>query len=978
MELEKIENLYNLISSYVRENDYISLRELFNGTTYPKEKIKEALNFKNNIGEHLFFQACRSIDIKNIGIVELLIENGADPFIENNLNKTILDYDITNGMREYISDYYYNNISAELEKCIENEDYYKLTYLLTKYKDILNKQTLEEKNKFLEKVNSSNNESLLNIIQSSNVFGNIKNQQEELDKKINNIDYRIAFNELESELITCISKADYKKMESLLNDIKYKDCIRGVLNKKNSNGESLLFNICRNHNLRATNQRMTDEIAVKMIDLMCVNGADLFSTNKSEQTAMEITTSPMLKEYIKGRQTINIYSKICSDIKNKNYCEVFEMVSKHKEYLLQLYTETGGKLNLVEYAKNHNDALTQQILESLNLYKPLLQKDTVKHVTTKEEEIRYSFNIVSDCINKNNYELLYTICSSDEYKPYMQEVLNSQNEKGETLFSQACKNGNLAIVKICLESGADAFIKNKDGKYIKDYVNINENVKKYITDYCNSTVFEETKKCIENKNYSKLSDLVVDYKDAILQKERQARNYDNINSLNLLQITIDSEDNNAFEIIKSSGLYAENKFIGNNLKRKDNPTEEELKKIQETLAVINDGNVDELSQLITNPLYADCILNYKNKNYESILFDVCKNKTLPEDKAIQMIDLLVENGVNIFMTNYENKTCLEYTDNVKIKEHIENIQKNNSYNRALTCINTENYIELEKLLSQHKDVIVNKYIDSNGRLNLFEFAKRKNNLKAQEIISSLKIYDSLENKQKIENPQEKIEEKQEIIQQKPTQIQQVKQTQQQKPIQPQQPLQNKQALTEEIKETKQKESRLKRFFNKIKKIFSSNEKDATIAMPIKLQDNKKNKENPQQSQKVETISKKEEKQPEIMTKKDDKIKEELEQEQVAGMLSKSFGDISTSQTNGTVISSPQISVGSIDDLISEELRNKLYETTGQIGNELLKQNYKSEDIEKTVIMMQEECLRRLFVDGVRESVGKRISAIEII
>ena len=44
-------------------------------------------------------------------------------------------------------------------------------------------------------------------------------------------------------------------------------------------------------------------------------------------------------------------------------------------------------------------------------------------------------------------------------------------------------------------------------------------------------------------------------------------------------------DNKAFEIIKSSGLYAENKFIENILTRKDIPTEEELKKIQETSSI---------------------------------------------------------------------------------------------------------------------------------------------------------------------------------------------------------------------------------------------------------------------------------------------------------------------------------------------------------------------------------------------------------
>lgn len=67
------------------------------------------------------------------------------------------------------------------------------------------------------------------------------------------------------------------------------------------------------------------------------------------------------------------------------------------------------------------------------------------------------------------------------------------------------------------------------------------------------------------------------------------------------------------------------------------------------------------------------------------------------------------------------------------------------------------YIEFEELLVQYKDAIVNKYIDSKGSLNLLKFAKIKNNTKAQEIITSLKIYDNLENKQKINNQQENVE-----------------------------------------------------------------------------------------------------------------------------------------------------------------------------------------------------------------------------
>lgn len=968
MELEKIENLYNLIGSYVRENNYISLQELFNGNIYTKEEIKEALNFKNNIGEHLFFQACRSRDIKNISIVDLLIENGADPFIENELGRTILNYDITSGMREYISNYHNENIYNELEKCVQNKDYYRLTYLLTKYKNILDKQTQEEKNNFIETVKSTENEILLNIIQSSSVFGSILNQQNEVNIKLQNIDYKIAFNELESELITCISKADYKKMESLLNDAKYKDCIKDVLNRKNFVGESLLFNVCRNHNLRATNQRMTDEIAVKMIDLMCANGTDIFSTDKTGKNVEEITTSPMLKEYIKQKQTTNIYNKICNDIKNKNYCEVFNIVSQHKEYLLQLYIETGRTLNLIEFAKNQNDLLTQQILESLKLYQPIIQKDARQYAISKEDKSKYAHNIINKCIVDNNYELLYTVCNSDEYKPFIKDVLNKKNEKGETLFSQACINGNLAIIKVCIESGANVFIKNKEGKYIKDYNNVNDNVKKYITDYCNSIAFDEAKKCIENKDYGKLCDLVVDYKEAILQKRIQTRDYDNTHSFNLLQIAIDSGNNKAFEIIKSSGLYAENKFIGSILERGDNLTEDDENRIKEILTTINSGNVDELNNLITNPEYVDCVINYKNKDYESILFDVCKNKTLSEEKAIQMTDLLVDNGVNIFTTNYENKTCLEYVENPIIREHIYNIQKNNSYNRALTCINTENYIELEKLLSQHKDVIVNKHIDSNGRLNLFEVAKRKNNLKAQEIISSLKIYDNLENKQKIENPQEKIEEEKKELKQKPVQTVQEKPIQQIQTIQStlkvEQNSQNKQVLSKEVKQTKEKEGKLKRFFKKIKKIFSSSNGTEEKKQP---KTNKKitNNKTTKQSRSIANLS--------LNEKMDDEIVIKEEQKQVAGMLSKTFGKINTSQSTNNINSASQISIENIDinELIPEELRIKLYETTKQIGDELLKQNCKAEDVEMVVKIMQDECLKKSFVDSSNKNKQRK-------
>ena len=56
MELEKIENLYNLISSYVRENDYISLRELGDMLSVPlsrsgvNHRLKRICEIANEIG----------------------------------------------------------------------------------------------------------------------------------------------------------------------------------------------------------------------------------------------------------------------------------------------------------------------------------------------------------------------------------------------------------------------------------------------------------------------------------------------------------------------------------------------------------------------------------------------------------------------------------------------------------------------------------------------------------------------------------------------------------------------------------------------------------------------------------------------------------------------------------------------------------------------------------------------------------------
>lgn len=195
------------------------------------------------------------------------------------------------------------------------------------------------------------------------------------------------------------------------------------------------------------------------------------------------------------------------------------MVSQYKGYLLQLYNETTRVLNLKEFAKNQKDELVQQMLENLKLYQlPSYVKKTQQRITNEEEVGENCYSIINKCIAGNNYELLYTVCNSDEYKPYIQRILNG------TLFHQACKNGNLNVIKICIESGADVFVKNEDGKYIKDYTDLNENVKKYITDYCNFTAFDEAKKIIENKkDYNRLCDLVIDYKDSIFQKGLQTQ-----------------------------------------------------------------------------------------------------------------------------------------------------------------------------------------------------------------------------------------------------------------------------------------------------------------------------------------------------------------------------------------------------------------------------------------------------------------------
>lgn len=103
-------------------------------------------------------------------------------------------------------------------------------------------------------------------------------------------------------------------MEGLLNDNEYTtDFVKYMLTRKDSSvGQDVLFRVCKARN---NSNHINDEIAIKMIDLICANGADIFSTDNDGKNIVEITNSPVLKEYIKQKQTKYIYNRICSDIK---------------------------------------------------------------------------------------------------------------------------------------------------------------------------------------------------------------------------------------------------------------------------------------------------------------------------------------------------------------------------------------------------------------------------------------------------------------------------------------------------------------------------------------------------------------------------------------------------------------------------------------------------------------------------------------
>ena len=188
----------------------------------------------------------------------------------------------------------------------------------------------------------------------------------------------------------------------------------------------------------------------------------------------------------------------------------------------------------------------------------------------------------------------------------------------------------------------------------------------------------------------------------------------------------------------------------------------------------------------------------------------------------------------------------------------------------------------------------------------------------------------MENKQKIENPQEKIEEEKKELKQKPVQTVQEKPIQQIQTIQPthkaEQNLQEKQTLTKEVKQTKEKEGKLKRFFKKIKKIFSNSNEIKEKKQP-KTNKDIVNNNTTKQSRSMANLSSNE--------KMDDEIIVENEQQkQIAGMLGGSFGKIDTVQSGSNVGSIPQVSAervgANFENLIPEELKTKLYETTKQI------------------------------------------------
>ena len=614
---EKIENLYNKISNYVRDGNKTELIRTLNKSEN-KPYIKQALNTKNTNGDNIFQLACRN-GFDN-DTLYLLAQNGADIFTRNNLNKDALDNVNNPTTKQYLDELRIQKIKSQAEEYIINKDYYNLSLLVRYHGETLWKQTTEEQ--LLKNVNENEKDIISNIFTTQLINDGV-NQYNAYDKALE-----------------CILNQDYYNLSLILN--KYRS---DIIEKTHNGDESVVLND--------------------------------------------------IPEYFANHS--NIYKK----------------------------QKTNSGFNLMDVAYLCNDDIVKQILDTSSVYKNPIDLETLDK-TTKVNNYR---NIIKFYIENNKQEELKTILKNTDRKKFLIEALNTVDKNGETLLFEACKQGNIEIVELLVENGADISATN----------NSNETP---LFEACRQGNIEIVELLV--KNGADISVINNNNETPLFEACRQ-QNTEVIDLLvkNGADVTIsNNEGKQIFDYVDMSIDGSCNKYMRNLYCRNYND------------ALKNDIKNNTFDEKTLNALsgtdYKDEILNLQDNNGETLLFEACKQGN------IKVIDFLIKNGADIYLQDLDDKNIFDHIDSGKIylKDGVKKYLIGYKNKDQEQLKENEQELKQDDILENNAESDFSQYVEENLEEEQVEQQMEQSTQDEEQLQQQLQ--QELKNNTEINNNQEKV------------------------------------------------------------------------------------------------------------------------------------------------------------------------------------------------------------------------------
>ena len=734
----RVGNYRNIIKFYIENNKKEELKKIFENENR-REFLIDALNTVYN-GDTLLFEACRQ---GNIEIVELLVENGADISVINKKNNEtplfeackqgnieVIDFLIKNGADIYLQDLDGKNIfdhidSGEIDLKEEVKEY------LIGYKNKDQEQLKENEQELKQDdILENNAESNFSQYVEENLKQEEVKQSEESVQMLQNEDRKEAQEQVEQQ------------MEQSTQD---EEQLQNINTQENVQPQQQPQQELKNNTEINNNQE-------KVIELY--NNIDKLIKENKYGEINNIINDEKNKEYIKDvlnfkpDETAETFLNYKDSITGENL--LFKILVHGNVDTFKILVDNG----VDAFAKNKSGNTIFNVLK----YEDILNNDSIRVKKTKENQntknIQIGNYLVRKCIEGDKlyeFQNAFDKQNNKQDERIINEILNLQDGKGETLLFEACRNGNIEVVKLLVEKGANVNIKNNEGKSVLDYTDENQEIRDYLEEQIQKDKEQKQggiiTKNITQQNQEKEEEVVINnntkskHNAQELVEERINNNQErviedqNINIINndehLKQnedIVINTNQNNKSEL--DNGIY-KNKV--NNTTDNINSEERQLErgqvnnsleqeKVIELYNNINESikekKYDKINNIINdekNREFIRDVLKLQDENGETLLFQACRSGN------IQVVELLLnkeeEFGVeSIGILNKDGKSILNVLD-----EEIKRLGEENSSDIKVVRGYIHGYVDKyvkENMPLKWSEINKNMRYDGGGRDNL--------------------------------------------------------------------------------------------------------------------------------------------------------------------------------------------------------------------------------------------------------------------